>query len=128
VKIAIIGTGKMATGFARALAPTHEVVVGSRDPAGPRDRGEGGAERHLSVRSYIEPGHHDSARTTQPLSQRTNTLRGWFDLLSVDPDHGSMVQRTIVELTDDIDGKPADETILFALDNADARGSLAPGK
>jgi 8-hydroxy-5-deazaflavin:NADPH oxidoreductase len=32
VRIAIIGTGKMGRGFARALAPTHEVVVGSRDP------------------------------------------------------------------------------------------------
>jgi 8-hydroxy-5-deazaflavin:NADPH oxidoreductase len=34
VKIAIIGTGKMGAAFARALAPTHQVVVGSRD----RDR------------------------------------------------------------------------------------------
>jgi NADPH-dependent F420 reductase len=32
VRIAIIGTGKMGRGFAQALAPTHEVVVGSRDP------------------------------------------------------------------------------------------------
>jgi 8-hydroxy-5-deazaflavin:NADPH oxidoreductase len=32
VKIAIIGTGKMGQGFARALAPTHDVVIGSRDP------------------------------------------------------------------------------------------------
>jgi NADPH-dependent F420 reductase len=33
VRIAIIGTGKMGLGFAQALAPTHEVVVGSRDRA-----------------------------------------------------------------------------------------------
>jgi 8-hydroxy-5-deazaflavin:NADPH oxidoreductase len=33
MRIAIIGTGKMGRGFARALAPSHEVVVGSRDPA-----------------------------------------------------------------------------------------------
>jgi 8-hydroxy-5-deazaflavin:NADPH oxidoreductase len=32
VRIAIIGTGRMGRGFAQALAPTHEVVVGSRDP------------------------------------------------------------------------------------------------
>ena len=32
MRIAIIGTGKMGRGFAQALAPTHEVVVGSRDP------------------------------------------------------------------------------------------------
>lgn len=32
MRIAIIGTGKMGRGFARALAPSHEVVVGSRDP------------------------------------------------------------------------------------------------
>jgi NADP oxidoreductase coenzyme F420-dependent len=32
VRIAIIGTGKMGRGFAQALAPTHEVVIGSRDP------------------------------------------------------------------------------------------------
>lgn len=32
MRIAIIGTGKMGRGFAEALAPTHEVVVGSRDP------------------------------------------------------------------------------------------------
>jgi NADPH-dependent F420 reductase len=31
VKIAIIGTGKMAKGFAAALAPKHEVTLGSRD-------------------------------------------------------------------------------------------------
>jgi 8-hydroxy-5-deazaflavin:NADPH oxidoreductase len=33
VRIAVIGTGKMGRGFAQALAPTHEVVVGSRGPA-----------------------------------------------------------------------------------------------
>jgi 8-hydroxy-5-deazaflavin:NADPH oxidoreductase len=32
VRIAIIGTGRMGRGFAQALAPTHDVVVGSRDP------------------------------------------------------------------------------------------------
>jgi glutamyl-tRNA reductase len=32
VRIAIIGTGKMGRGFAQALAPTHEVVIASRDP------------------------------------------------------------------------------------------------
>ena len=32
MRIGIIGTGKMGRGFAQALAPTHEVVVGSRDP------------------------------------------------------------------------------------------------
>jgi 8-hydroxy-5-deazaflavin:NADPH oxidoreductase len=32
VKIAIIGTGRMGRGFATALAPRHEVTVGSRDP------------------------------------------------------------------------------------------------
>jgi NADPH-dependent F420 reductase len=33
MRIAIIGTGKMGRGFAQALARTHEVVIGSRDPA-----------------------------------------------------------------------------------------------
>jgi NADPH-dependent F420 reductase len=32
MRIAIIGTGKMGRGFAEALAPVHEVIVGSRDP------------------------------------------------------------------------------------------------
>jgi 8-hydroxy-5-deazaflavin:NADPH oxidoreductase len=32
VKVAIIGTGKMGRGFAAALAPKHEVTLGSRDP------------------------------------------------------------------------------------------------
>jgi NADPH-dependent F420 reductase len=32
VRIAVIGTGKMGRAFAQALAPTHDVVVGSRDP------------------------------------------------------------------------------------------------
>lgn len=32
MRIAVIGTGKMGRGFAQALAPKHEVVVGSRDP------------------------------------------------------------------------------------------------
>ena len=31
MRIAIIGTGKMATGFAKALSATHEVWIGSRD-------------------------------------------------------------------------------------------------
>ena len=32
MKVAVIGTGRMGTGFATALAPRHEVTVGSRDP------------------------------------------------------------------------------------------------
>jgi 8-hydroxy-5-deazaflavin:NADPH oxidoreductase len=32
VKVAVIGTGRMGRGFATALAPKHEVTVGSRDP------------------------------------------------------------------------------------------------
>jgi 8-hydroxy-5-deazaflavin:NADPH oxidoreductase len=32
VKVAVIGTGRMGKGFATALAPEHEVTVGSRDP------------------------------------------------------------------------------------------------
>jgi NADPH-dependent F420 reductase len=32
VKVAVIGTGRMGRGFAAALAPKHEVTVGSRDP------------------------------------------------------------------------------------------------
>jgi 8-hydroxy-5-deazaflavin:NADPH oxidoreductase len=32
VKVAIIGTGRMGRGFAAALAPKHEVTLGSRDP------------------------------------------------------------------------------------------------
>ncbi|HEY9378199.1 MAG TPA: NAD(P)-binding domain-containing protein [Jiangellaceae bacterium] len=32
MRIAIIGTGKMGRGFAQALAPMHEVIIGSRDP------------------------------------------------------------------------------------------------
>ncbi len=32
MRVAVIGTGKMGRGFAAAVAPTHEVVLGSRDP------------------------------------------------------------------------------------------------
>ena len=32
MKIAVIGAGKMGGGFAKALAPKHEVAVGSREP------------------------------------------------------------------------------------------------
>jgi predicted dinucleotide-binding enzyme len=32
MRVAIIGTGKMARGFAKALSPRHDVVIGSRDP------------------------------------------------------------------------------------------------
>jgi NADPH-dependent F420 reductase len=32
MRIAVIGTGRMGRGFAAALSPAHEVVVGSRDP------------------------------------------------------------------------------------------------
>lgn len=34
MKIAVIGTGNMGGGIARALAGKHEVLIGSRDPAG----------------------------------------------------------------------------------------------
>jgi NADPH-dependent F420 reductase len=52
VKVAVIGTGRMGRGFAAALAPKHEVTVGSRDPGRARRaasatgaaRGEGYAE------------------------------------------------------------------------------------
>lgn len=33
MKIAILGTGNMATGLAELLAPMHEVTIGGRDPA-----------------------------------------------------------------------------------------------
>lgn len=32
MKVAVIGTGRMGRGFATALAPKHQVTVGSRDP------------------------------------------------------------------------------------------------
>jgi len=32
MKIGVVGAGKMAGGFARALAPKHEVAIGSREP------------------------------------------------------------------------------------------------
>lgn len=32
MRIAIVGTGKMGRGFAKALASKHEVLIGSRDP------------------------------------------------------------------------------------------------
>jgi predicted dinucleotide-binding enzyme len=32
MRVAIIGTGRMAKGFAKALSARHEVVMGSRDP------------------------------------------------------------------------------------------------
>lgn len=32
MRVAVIGTGKMGRGFAEALGPKHEVIVGSRDP------------------------------------------------------------------------------------------------
>jgi predicted dinucleotide-binding enzyme len=32
MRVAIIGTGRMARGFAKALSPRHEIVMGSRDP------------------------------------------------------------------------------------------------
>ena len=46
MKVAIIGTGKMGRGFAKALAPTHEVVVGSRD----RDRATATASKTGAAR------------------------------------------------------------------------------
>jgi 8-hydroxy-5-deazaflavin:NADPH oxidoreductase len=52
VKVAIIGTGRMGRGFATALAPAHEVTVGSRDP----DRARQTATRTGAARgaSYAE--------------------------------------------------------------------------
>ena len=32
MRIAVIGTGRMGKGFATALSPMHDVVIGSRDP------------------------------------------------------------------------------------------------
>jgi NADPH-dependent F420 reductase len=52
VKVGIIGTGRMGRGFAAALAPTHEVTVGSRDP----DRARQAAQATGAARgtSYAE--------------------------------------------------------------------------
>ncbi len=36
MRIGIIGTGNMARGFARGLSVKHDVILGSRDPAGAR--------------------------------------------------------------------------------------------
>jgi 8-hydroxy-5-deazaflavin:NADPH oxidoreductase len=52
VKVAVIGTGRMGRGFATALAPRHQVTVGSRDP----DRARKTASRAGAARgaSYAE--------------------------------------------------------------------------
>jgi 8-hydroxy-5-deazaflavin:NADPH oxidoreductase len=47
VKVAIIGTGRMGKGFATALAPRHELTVGSRDP----DRAQKAASATGATRS-----------------------------------------------------------------------------
>ncbi len=39
-----------------------------------------------------------------------------IDYARVTPNHVDMAQRVVVELTDDVDGKPAAETISFGLD------------
>ena len=52
VKVAIIGTGRMGRGFATALAPKHEVTVGSRDPN--RARRTASATRATRGETYAE--------------------------------------------------------------------------
>jgi 8-hydroxy-5-deazaflavin:NADPH oxidoreductase len=52
VKVAIIGTGRMGRGFATALAPKHQVTVGSRDPD--RARKVASATRATRGATYTE--------------------------------------------------------------------------
>jgi 8-hydroxy-5-deazaflavin:NADPH oxidoreductase len=51
MRIAIVGTGRMGKGFATALAPHHEVIVGSRDP----ERGRTTASKTGAARGTSYP-------------------------------------------------------------------------
>jgi 8-hydroxy-5-deazaflavin:NADPH oxidoreductase len=79
VRIAIIGTGKMGRGFAQALAPTHEVVVGSRDP----DRAAATASRTGAAggATYADAAANaDVVIFTVPWTAMDQTLRQLGDL------------------------------------------------
>jgi 8-hydroxy-5-deazaflavin:NADPH oxidoreductase len=79
VRIAIIGTGKMGRGFAQALAPTHEVVVGSRDP----DRAAATASRTGAAggATYADAAANaDVLILTVPWTAMDQTLRQLGDL------------------------------------------------
>jgi 8-hydroxy-5-deazaflavin:NADPH oxidoreductase len=56
VQVAIIGTGRMGRGFATALAPKHQVIVGSRDPD--RARQVASATRAARGATYAEAAAH----------------------------------------------------------------------
>ena len=79
MRIAIIGTGKMGRGFAQALAPTHEVVVGSRDP----DRAAATASRTGAAggATYADAAKDaDVVILTVPWTAMDQTLRQLGDL------------------------------------------------
>lgn len=79
MRIAIIGTGKMGRGFAQALAPTHEVVVGSRDP----DRAAATASRTGAAggATYADAAANaDVVILTVPWTAMDQTLRQLGDL------------------------------------------------
>jgi NADPH-dependent F420 reductase len=84
VKVAVIGTGRMGRGFATALAPRHQVTVGSRDP----DRARKAASATGAARgvSYAEAAADaEVVILTVPWGAIDDTLRQLGEL------HGTVV-------------------------------------
>ena len=74
MKVAIIGTGRMGRGFATALAPKHEVTVGSRDPN--RARKVAAATGAARGATYAEAAADaEVVILTVPWEARDDTLR-----------------------------------------------------
>ncbi|MGI8615411.1 MAG: NADPH-dependent F420 reductase [Actinomycetota bacterium] len=79
MKVAIIGTGKMGKGFARALSPKHEVVVGSRDLERARETtSKVGAARGATYADAV--GDADVVILTVPWEAMDETLPQLGDL------------------------------------------------
>ncbi len=79
MRVAIIGTGRMGKGFAQAIAPTHEVIVGSRDI----DRARATASKVGAARgaTYAEAaGDADVVILTVPWEAMEETLPQLGDL------------------------------------------------
>ncbi len=92
MRIGIVGTGSMATGFARALAGKHEIVLGSRDPEKANTvASEVGARRGGSYADAVREG--DVVILAVP----------WMAIDETIPQLGDLGGKVVIDITNPVD-------------------------
>ncbi len=87
MKVAIIGTGKMARGFAAALSPHHDVTLGSRTPDA---KAKVGSKLGITVKTY-----GDAVRSADVVVLTVP----WSAMPSVLPELGPLAGKVVVDVS-----------------------------